>query len=265
MRWALASLLVAALGTGVVLVGRGGERASAAGGAPKHTIVVLDLSGSISGPAYARIGWLLKSLAANAADSHRVGLVLFSDVAQEALPPETKPAELLAYARFFPPTRPQAGSSDAPAPGFGVTYADNPWASSFSGGTRISKGLGLARRLVARDNLGSSRVLLVSDLFDADGDYRALKTELLAYTRTPGLELRVLPVEPHSVDTLRMFGRYLGVRRVALAPRTMQPVEAAGPGTSFSVVFVALVGLLAVALGANELLAPRFRWREPHP
>jgi hypothetical protein len=252
IRGVLAMVLSATLAAGVFLLAHG-ERPAVAGGAPKHTIVVLDLSGSISGPASARSGAVLRSLAANAPDRMRVGLVLFSDLAQEALPPETKPAELLPYARYFP----------AKAPAFGVPYPDNPWATNFSSGTTISSGLALARRLVARDHLGAARVLLVSDLFDADADYARLKAELLAYARTPGIELRVRPLEPHSQRTLRMFTQYVGERRVALGPVRPQRVEAAGAGSSFPVAFVALVCVLAVALGANELVASRFRWHEP--
>jgi hypothetical protein len=250
--------VLAALAAGALLV-TGGGSAPTAGDGPKHTIVVLDLSGSITGPAYTRIDSLFQSLAANTADGRRVGLVLFSDVAQEALPPQTKPTELLGYARYFRPNR----SPPAALP-FGITYPRNPWATSFSGGTKISSGLALARRLAARDHLGSARVLLVSDLLDANGDYGRLRTELLAYTRAPGLELRVLPVTPYSKDTLRMFTRYLGQRRVALAPPAGRRLEAAGLGASFPLAFVVLVGGLAVVLGANELLAPRFRWREAH-
>jgi hypothetical protein len=252
VRWVLAVLLSAALAAGVFLVAHS-ERQAVAGGNPKHTIVVLDLSGSISGPASARSGFVLRSLAANDPDRLRVGLVLFSDVAQEALPPDTKPAELLPYARYFP----------AKAQNFGAPYPDNPWATSFSSGTTISRGLALARRLVARDHLGTARVVLVSDLFDADADYGRLKAELLAYARTPGLELRVQPLAPDSSRTLQLFTRYLGERRVALTPRTTQRVEAAGAGSSFPIAFVALVCVLAVAVGANELVASRFRWQEP--
>jgi hypothetical protein len=253
VRWVLAVALSAALAAAVFLVAHDGERPTGASSAPKHTIVVLDLSGSISGPASARSGSLLSSLAANSPDRLRIGLVLFSDLAQEALPPETKPAELLPYARYFP----------AKAQTFGAPYPDNPWAMNFSSGTTISSGLALARQLVARDHLGTTRVLLVSDLFDADADYRRLKTELLAYARTPGIELRVQPLEPHSLRTLRMFTQYLGERRVTLTPGTTQRVEVAGAGSSFPVAFVALVCVLALFLGANEFVASRFRWQEP--
>jgi hypothetical protein len=256
-------VLVAALAVEVFLLAPGARSAAAAGGGPKHTIVVLDLSGSIEGPAYAQVGSLLSSLAANSGDGRRVGLVLFSDVAQEALPPDTKPAELRAYARYFRP--PATGRTPGPDWRISPSYPDNPWTLSFSRGTEISRGLALARRMVARDHLGSTRVLLVSDLFDGLSDYRHLKSELLAYTRTPGLELRVRPVEPHSQDTMRLFATYLGARRVDLAAPPPNRVDAAGPRVAFPVAFVVLLGVIAVALAANEIVAPPLRWQEPQP
>jgi hypothetical protein len=145
-------------------------------------------------------------------------------------------------------------------------YPDNPWTLSFSRGTKISAGLALARRLVARDHMGSTRVLLVSDLFDGLSDYRHLKSELLAYTRTPGVELRVQPVEPHSQDTMRLFETYLGARRADLvAAPPPSRAEAATPPVAFPVAFVAVLGVVAVALAGNEILAPHLRWRESQP
>jgi hypothetical protein len=255
-------VLVAALAVEVLVLTHGTRRATAAApaGAPKQTIVVLDLSGSIEGPAYAQVGSLLDSLAANTGDGRRVGLVLFSEVAQEALPPGTKPTELRAYARYFRPLgrgRPPKADSL-----LGAMYPDNPWTISFSGGTKISSGLALARRLITRDHSRSTRVLVVSDLFDSVGDYGRLKSELLAYTRVPGVELRVLPIEPHSQDTMHMFASYLGVRRVALAAPPPARVEAAGPAAAFPVAFVVLLVVVAVALAGNEIVAPRLKWRE---
>jgi hypothetical protein len=266
-------VLVAALAVEVFVLPHGASRAAAGSGAPKNTVVVLDLSGSIQGPGYAQVGSLLDSLAANTGGGRRVGLVLFSDVVQEALPPGTKPAELRAYARYFRPlgtgrpARPDTRISSAyqGSPWTFSPYPDNPWTISFSRGTKISSGLALARRLVARDHLGSTRVLLVSDLFDPVDDFRRLKSELLAYTRTPGVELRVLPVEPHSQETMRMFATYLGTRHVAVAAPPSSRVEAVGPTAAFPVAFVVLLGVVAVALAGNEIVAPRLRWRVPQP
>jgi hypothetical protein len=258
-------VLVAALAAEVFVLTHGVRRAAAAaaGGAPKHTIVVLDLSGSIEGPAYTQVGSLLDSLAANTGDGRRVGLVLFSDVAQEALPPGTKPKELRAYARYFRPLgRGRPFKADRL---LGAMYPDNPWTINFSGGTTISSGLALTRRLITRDHLRSTRVLLVSDLFDSVGDYRRLKSELLAFTRLPGVELRVQPIEPHSRDTMHLFASYLGTRRVALAAPPPTRVEAAGPTAAFPVAFVVLLGVVAAALAGNEIVAPRLTWRERRP
>ncbi|HEX4679832.1 MAG TPA: vWA domain-containing protein [Gaiellaceae bacterium] len=257
-------MLVAALAAEAFVFSHGARRA-AADYAPKNTIVVLDLSGSIEGPAYAQVGSLLDSLAANTGGGRRVGLVLFSDVAQEALPPGTKPAELRAYARYFRPLRTGRPSRSDLGIRTDAAYPDNPWMNSFSGGTNISSGLALARRLVARDRVGSTRVLLVSDLFDGVGDYRRLKSELLAYTRTPGVELRVLPIEPRSKETMSMFASYLGTHRVAVAAPPPRRVASAGPAAAFPVAFVVLLGVVAVALAGNEIVAPRLRWRVPQP
>jgi hypothetical protein len=260
VRVALAVLLAAALAAAGLAVADGGARAASADAVAAHTIVVLDLSGSISGDAYRRVGTLLSSLAASPPAAHRIGLVLFSDLAQEALPPETKPFELRAYARYFEP-KPQHGSPKE-TQALINPYPDNPWMTTFSRGTRISTGLALARRMIVRDGLRSARVLLVSDLFDAATDGRALRTQLLAFARLPRVELRVLPLPPFSTDTMTMFQRLLGERHVAVAPVASAPVAEAVPRARFPLTFVALVGALALALAANELLGATFRWRE---
>jgi hypothetical protein len=211
------------------------------------------------------VGTLLSSLARSPADAHRVGLVLFSDLAQEALPPETKPFELSAYARYFVP-RPPAPGTPRQAQVLVNPYPDNPWMTTFSRGTKISAGLALARRMIVRDHLRSARVLLVSDLFDAATDGRQLRTELLAFVRLPHVELRVLPLPPFSIDTMALFRRYLGERHVTVTPvASPRLASAANRGAAFPVTFVALVGVLALALAANELVGATFRWREASP
>jgi len=261
VRVGLALGLAGALAAAGLSLPGGGARAASTDGAAAHTIVVLDLSGSISGDAYRRVGTLLGSLARSPADSHRVGLVLFSDLAQEALPPETKPVELLGYARFFVPKPPEPGIPRAER-ALVNPYPDNPWMTTFSRGTRISSGLALARRMIVRDGLRSARVLLVSDLFDSPEDLGQLRTELLAYVRLPHVELRVLPLPPFSTQTMSAVRRYLGERDVTVTPVALPRLENAGPGAAFPLEFVSLVGVLALALAANELLGATFRWRE---
>jgi hypothetical protein len=259
-RLVLALALAGALAAAALVVSGGTAHAAAASSVAARTIVVLDLSGSISGEAYRRVGTLLTSLSRTPANGHRVGLVLFSDLAQEVLPPETKPVELLAYARYFRPTPARGRPGQARV--LLDPYPDNPWESTFSRGTEISTGLALARRMIARDRLRSARVLLVSDLFDAATDTSRLKTQLLAYARLRKVELRVLPLPPYSTDTMTLLRRYLGQRHVRVAPSAAPRTAAAAPTGSFPLAFVAIVAALALALAANELLGATFRWRE---
>ena len=132
-------------------------------------IVVLDLSASISTDTYERIGKTLTELAAT---NGHYGLVVFSDVAYQALPPGTPSAALKPYARYFtlPPTR----------NGFLPQFPNNPWTNSFSGGTRIAAGLGLAFRIIQEQGLKRPAVVLVSDLDDDPGDLKSLAGVSLA-------------------------------------------------------------------------------------
>ena len=93
---------------------------------PKGTngIVVLDLSASISTETYSRIGATLTDLVATRG---RYGLVIFSDVAYEALPPGTPADALRPLIRYFklPPQT---------QPGVPPNFPVNPWLQTFSGG-----------------------------------------------------------------------------------------------------------------------------------
>ena len=81
------------------------------------TIVVLDLSASISTDTYSQIGSALSGLARS---NGRLGLVLFSDQAYEALPQGTPAADLAPLVRLFTlPKETQAG--------FAPTLPPNPW------------------------------------------------------------------------------------------------------------------------------------------
>src|SRR5581483_6418490 len=91
-----------------------------------------------------------------AGSGRRIGLVLFSDIAYEALPPGTPASELRPYVRFFR-----------------ARGTPNPWQEAFAGGTRIWSALDLAHRMLQRDHVGNGAVVLISDLADAPND-RAL-------------------------------------------------------------------------------------------
>src|ERR1700759_5544889 len=100
VRGALAAVLIGAVVAGALVAPRPPGRrylpAQAVG------IVVLDVSSSVRPSTYYRIEQTLNSIAAS---KGRLGLVLFSDTAYEALPPGTPAAVLVPFLRFFaPPT-----------------------------------------------------------------------------------------------------------------------------------------------------------------
>jgi len=209
-------------------------------------IVVLDLSASISSDTYQRIGETLRRLAST---NGRYGLVVFSDVAYEALPPGTPARELRPYARFFtlPPAR----------GGFLPQFPANPWTSSFSGGTRIAAGLGLALRLVQQDELTHPGVILVSDLDDDPGDLKALASVSLAY-RQAHVPVKIVALNA-APDDQDFFGRLL--KRVATFQAGRLPGERAqtyGPRVPGWLLLVTI--LAAAALAANELWSAELTW-----
>src|SRR2546430_3064714 len=117
-------------------------------------VVVLDVSSSIRPETYYRIE---QTLATIAASRSRLGLVLFSDVAYEALPPGTPAAELKSLLRFFAPPTANSGPSASQA-------LRSPWEQWFSGGTKISNGLFLAAHMLEQRHATRSAVVLISDL-----------------------------------------------------------------------------------------------------
>ncbi len=100
-------------------------------------MVVLDLSASISSDTFNRIGETLRKLVAT---NGRYGLVVFSNVAYEALPPGTPASALRPLIRYF----------TVPSPHRPVARPHSPRTPelSFSSGTRISAGLDLAHRIL---------------------------------------------------------------------------------------------------------------------
>ena len=211
-------------------------------------IVVLDLSASISTDTYQRIGTTLRELAGT---NGRYGLVVFSDVAYEALPPGTPSAELKSYARYFtlPPT----------PNGFLPQFPVNPWTNSFSGGTRIAAGLGKALRIIQDEGVKNPAVVLVSDLDDDPGDLKNLAGVALAY-RHANIPVRVVALDPQPKDQA-LFGRLL--ERAATVSHARLPGERAQTtGAAVPPLLAALAALAALALAANELWGARLTWRQ---
>ncbi len=213
-------------------------------------IVVLDLSASISSDTYSRIGETLRRLVARGG---RYGLVIYSDLAYEALPPGTTASALAPLVRYF--TLPAHT-----APGVAPTYPANPWSEQFTAGTRISSGLELARTIIVGDRVERPAVVLVSDLADDPQDVQRLTSILLAYRRD-GIPLRVVALNP-SPDDAGFFQRLLG-RGTAILPARLPGdagYTAASPRTGVPGWLIAATVLVAGLLAAHTLWSARLRW-----
>jgi hypothetical protein len=213
-------------------------------------MVVLDLSASISSDTFSRIGETLRKLVATGG---RYGLVVFSNVAYEALPPGSPSSALRPLIRYFtvPPGQ---------GPGAGGALPTNPWTLSFSSGTRISSGLDLAHRILLSDHLARARVVLISDLADDPADLQRLNE--VASTeygrgRTP---LGVVALNAAPADAA-FFERISGtaIAQASPAPARPSPPPATPPSRlPLTVVVPVLAALLALA--AFGIWSTRLRW-----
>ena len=247
---ATAAVVLVALALAAVLVGRNPEvRESTVLPKRSNGIVVLDLSASISTDTYARIGASLRELTESGG---RYGLVVFSDTAYEAMPPGTPSEALRPLVRYFT-LRP------ARTEGFLPTFPENPWANSFSAGTKISTGLELARGVIIDEAPAEKpAVLLISDLEDDPSDVPKVTSLALAYRRE-GIPLDIVALNPSLGDEqlyrrlVRGWGSYTPAR--LRGERT----ETASRG-SFPFDLAAIALAVALLLGAYELWSARLTW-----
>jgi hypothetical protein len=205
-------------------------------------VVVIDVSLSIVTRDYARVRGVLERVIAS---DNPMGLVIFSDVAYELLPPRTPAKELKPMLRFF--TLDKAGHLPA-----------NPWTPSFQAGTRISAALELARDMLKRDRVSPASILLISDLETAPTDLGEL-AKTLGRIRKSSTTMRVVPLSATS-DGITFFGGILGsqafvdpVEPNAGTPRTIE-VSLRGEQPLWLLLASALVFL---ALAAHERFAGR--------
>ena len=245
---------VAALVAGCVLLAdRPVERHRALVPRDTTAIVVLDLSSSISSDTYNRIQSTLNDL------SHtrgRYGVVIFSDVAYQALPPGTPAIELKAFVRYFVPIQAPADSGQS------FSFPASPWLRSFSGGTKISAGLAKARELITTQRLKNASVLLVSDLSDDTGDLGRVAEQVISY-EDDGIALRVIGLNPSPEDE-HWFQGLLGRNGVVEQSRlpTQPSLLATSFGTGFPYGLAAAAAALAVLLGLALAASGRLEWRE---
>jgi hypothetical protein len=269
VRAALLAAVAAVLAAAYVTAPRPTGELSALVSSGRSTVVVLDMSQSVSDLVYREIARTLEGIVTAAGETGRIGLVLFSDVAQEALPPGSRAEELAPFVRFFRPrdergvaAKPSYYRAAGPTQQAATQYPLNPWFGRFSGGTQISTGLRTARLALARD-AEEGRVLLVSDLAEADYDLARLTRELLVYEESASLDLKVIALPPANAAQKAVFQRLaddpdLVVDSLALSTGNAGEGE---PGGGFSWLFAAAVLALALAGAAHEALAVPFAWR----
>jgi hypothetical protein len=258
LRLGLALMLVGLLAFGVAVAARGEAGSPPLAEAGRTTILVVDVSSSIQPRVYRQIG---ETLGRAMEEGGRFGVVLFSDIAYEMLPPGSPAAELGGLRRYFTPIERRVPGEPTVAVG-GLRFPEAPWHETLSSGTKISTGLALARELLEREGVANGKVVLVSDLEDEYLDISDLGNVLAGYADV-GLPLRVVALSP-TPDDRRIFERLLGNRGAvedAAEPGTASRVVAAVPTPPFPRALV-LAGLaLALVLAANEHLLARLSLR----
>lgn len=245
------AFLVIALGVAAALLARRPETRQVALLPPGSSgLVVLDLSASISSDTYSRIGATLGDLVRS---NGRFGLVVFSETAYEALPPETASSALRPLIRFFTIERSRT-------PGLAPSFAENPWTWSFTGGTRISAGLELALRIVRERHLPQPGVILVSDLDDDPADLTTLGDVAHEY-REARLPLRVVALNAERRD-LRLFRSFLPSHGDVVQGRLPGQQSRLLAGTAPPLALLAAIAATLLALAAHELWRSRLAWGE---
>jgi hypothetical protein len=220
------------------------------------TIVVLDQSRSVYLADYKAIAAILTRVVQG---DPSVGLVAFSDTAYEMLPPGSHGSDLKALLRFYRPEG--AGANIDPASNFPAS----PWDNVFSGGTKISAGLELARSMVDRDHVKKATILLVSDLETAGEDRPAFAEALIRIRNDPRLTLRIAPL--YAIPEERAFVARFVPHDAFVRPSQIQGHGPAEPRSRLIahtpwVLIVAGV-LVLLALAVNELLCSRVELRRP--
>jgi hypothetical protein len=217
-------------------------------------IVVVDVSASVSPLTYRRIGRALRRLA----DANEpVGVIVFSDAAYELFPPGTPGRELKPLVRYF------TAFPGTQRPAFEALFPANPWQASFSGGTRISEGLRVARTVLQRDEIEEASVLLISDLEAPQTDHLRI-VDTVTTLQNDGVEVRVVPLFAQPQNRA-FFAELVGRESFVAETNLVRPIESDELGLGgdvpwlYLILGVALVGLLA----ANERWCGRLAvvWR----
>ena len=211
-------------------------------------VVVVDVSLSIAEANYVDVRRTLRQLIRIDAP---IGLVFFSDVPYELLPPGTPASELEPLLGVLQPSKSKA------APPI------NPWWDTYRAGTRISAALALAKDMLERDKVEDGFIVLVSDLETAPDDVQATERVVQDIQRS-SIDMRIVPMSASS-DSLRLFEGLLGPKAFAPLPRSegeerrFENALASGVPTGLLV----LGGLLFALLALHEQFSGRLALPRP--
>jgi uncharacterized protein (DUF58 family) len=209
-----------------------------------NVVIVLDLSASISSDSFSRIGGTLRVLSRS---GDRVGLVIFSDEAYEALPSGTPAADLSPLVRYFTLARQSE-------PGL---FPLNPWGNTFTGGTNIAAGMEMAIDIAVAQRPRAA-VMLVSDLDDDPNNLGALSA-VGAVAQRDRVPIRIVGLSPSPANVAyfrSVFGRSAPIVEAPTpAQATRQEL------TPFPWTLVVLAAVAAIVLALREGWAPRLGWR----
>jgi len=210
-------------------------------------IVVIDVSRSVDGQTYEPIASVLQQLIAL---REPIGVVAFSDVAYQLLPPGSPSRELRPLLRLFTPE--QSG------------VEESPWSPAFTAGTRISTGLELTRAILERQQIRNGAVLLVSDLQTASSDIADMTEAIIEY-RKAGIQLRIADLSAQPQNR-RLFERLVGKDAFADVERSGVSASATaatdGGRGPLPRAFLVVGVLLLLALAVHERWCSRVDIRE---
>ena len=225
-------------------------------------MVVIDVSSSTLGFS----DMIARSLATLADDpAQRAGLVLNSQSAYVALPPETPGSALRGWQRMVTyinaqnhklAVRAKLDRTPLPDPAPG----DYPWVGVFTGGTRLSAGLATAMQALRDARVRHGKIVLISDLRDAPEDLPRVGS-LISRMHELGMQLRVVTVGSATRDP-KAFSDLGGAQFIGAASDAVYaPTHPHALSSKPSALPLVLLGsALAVLLTLAELLVP-FRWR----
>jgi hypothetical protein len=225
-------------------------------------MVVVDVSSSTLGFSD-MIARSLLTLARN--PGQRAGLVLASQSAYVALPPETPGSALRGWQRMVTyinkqnhklAIRAKLDRTPLPDPAPG----DYPWVGVFTGGTRLSAGLATAMQALRDAGVRHGQIVLISDLRDAPQDLPRVGA-LISRMHELGMRLRIVTVG-EATRNPKEFSDLGGAQFISSASDAVYaPNHPTSPATKPAVLPFVLLGVaLALILAATELFVP-LRWR----